>query len=50
MFYVATFEEAVYVLRAFEKRTRKTPTQEIELARDHYRALLKKRAEDAKKK
>lgn len=50
VFYVATFEEAVYVLHAFEKRTRKTPTQEITLARDRYRALLKKRAEDAKKK
>jgi phage-related protein len=26
VFYLATFEEAVYVLHAFEKRTRKTPT------------------------
>ena len=50
VFYLATFEEAVYVLHAFEKRTRKTPPHEIELARDRYRALLKKRAEDAKKK
>ena len=50
VFYVATFEEAVYVLHAFEKRTQKTPTHEIELARDRYRALLKKRVEDAKKK
>ena len=50
VFYVATFEEAVYVLHAFEKRTQKTPTHEIELARDRYRALVKKRAEDAKKK
>ena len=50
VFYLATFEEAVYVLHAFEKRTRKTPPHEIQLARDRYRALLKKRAEDAKKK
>lgn len=50
VFYVATFEEAVYVLHAFEKRTQKTPAKEIGLARDRYRALLKKRAEDAKKK
>lgn len=50
VFYVATFEEAVYVLHAFEKRTRKTPTPEIALARDRYRALLKKRGEDAKKR
>jgi phage-related protein len=50
VFYVATFDEAVYVLHAFEKRTRKTPKQELNLARDRYRALLKKRAEDAKQK
>ena len=50
VFYLATFDEAVYVLYAFEKRTRKTPSHEVKLARDRYRALLKKRAEDAKKK
>lgn len=50
VFYLATFEEAVYVLHAFEKRTRKTPPHEVKLARDRYRALLKKRADDAKKK
>ena len=49
VFYLATFEEAVYVLHAFEKRTRKTPLHELTLARDRYRALLKKRADDAKK-
>ena len=50
VFYVATFDEAVYVLHAFEKRTRKTPPQEMTLARDRYRALVKKRADDAKKR
>jgi phage-related protein len=50
VFYVATFEEAVYVLHAFEKKTRKTPVHDVTLARDRYRALLKKRAQDAKKK
>ena len=50
VFYLATFDEAVYVLHAFEKKTRKTPPHEVQLARDRYRALLKKRAEDAKKK
>jgi phage-related protein len=49
VFYLATFEEAVYVLHAFEKRTRKTPRQDVKLASDRYRALLRKRAEDAKK-
>jgi hypothetical protein len=37
--------------QAFEKRTRKTPPQELKLARDRYRALMKeKRADDAKNK
>ena len=50
VFYVATFDDAVHVLHAFEKRTRKTPSHDVKLARDRYRALLKRRAEDAKKK
>lgn len=50
VFYLATFEEAVYVLHAFEKRTRTTPAHDVKLARDRFRALLKKRADDAKKK
>ncbi|HET9387690.1 MAG TPA: type II toxin-antitoxin system RelE/ParE family toxin, partial [Gemmatimonadales bacterium] len=50
VFDVATFEEAVYVLHAFEKRTRKTPPHDVKVARDRFRALLKKRAGDAKKK
>lgn len=50
VFYVATFGDAVYVLHAFEKRTRKTPRYELMLARDRYRALVRKRADDAKKK
>jgi phage-related protein len=50
VFYVATFAEAVYVLHAFEKRTRKTAPCEVALARDRYRALIKKRADDAKSK
>ena len=49
VFYVATFEEAVYVLHGFEKRTRTTSTQDLQLARDRYRALIKKRADDAQK-
>jgi phage-related protein len=50
VFYLATFDEAVYVLHAFEKRTQKTPPHELKLARDRFRALLKKRADDAKKR
>jgi phage-related protein len=50
VFYVATFEEGVYVLHAFEKKTRKTPPHDVQLARERFRALLKTRAEDAKKR
>jgi len=40
---------AVYVLAAFEKRTPKTALHDVRLARDRYRAVVKKRADDAKK-
>ncbi len=33
---VAKFADAVYVLHAFQKRTRKTRQEDIELARRHY--------------
>ncbi len=34
--YVAKFRDAVYVLHAFQKQTRKTSRQDIELARQRY--------------
>lgn len=37
--YVASFPEAVYVLHALEKRARKTPRNELELARRRYLLL-----------
>jgi phage-related protein len=37
--YVAKFETAVYVLHAFQKRTRKTPRADIELAARRYRMI-----------
>ena len=40
VFYVARFEEGVYVLHAFEKRSRKTPAREIEVARARVREVL----------
>jgi len=45
VFYVARFAEGIYVLHAFEKRTRKTPKRDIEQARTRYRDLLKIRKE-----
>lgn len=44
LFYVAKFAEAVYVLHAFEKRTRRTPKHELDLARHRLRLLLNQRA------
>ena len=45
VFYVAKFEEGVYVLHAFEKRTRQTAQQDIELARERYREVVRDRQE-----
>jgi phage-related protein len=41
--YVAKFAEAVYVLHAFEKRTRQTPGVAIDLARRRYKQLQRAR-------
>ncbi len=41
--YVARFAEAVYVLHAFQKKARKTPGPDVELARKRFRALIQER-------
>ena len=41
--YVAKFLEAVYVLHAFEKRSRKTTTRDVDLAAQRYQALIRQR-------
>ena len=43
VFYVARFEEAVYVLHCFQKTTRKTRGADIELGRRRYRAMIEGR-------
>ena len=43
MIYIAKFSEAVYVLHAFQKKARKTPKADVDLARTRYRAMLKDR-------
>lgn len=43
VFYVAKFAEGIDVLHAFEKRTRKTPKRDLDLARDRFRILLARR-------
>jgi phage-related protein len=40
VFYVAAFVDGVYVLHAFEKRSRKTAKRDLDLARGRYRTLL----------
>ena len=39
--YVAKFEQAIYVLHCFRKKTEKTSARDIELARTRYKALMK---------
>jgi phage-related protein len=39
--YIASFAEAVFVLHAFQKKSQKTVTLDIELARTRYKLLLK---------
>src|SRR5689334_21585366 len=43
VFYVAKFEESIYILHAFEKMTRKTPKADLELVRARLQELLKRR-------
>ena len=46
VFYVAKFDKAVYVLHAFEKRTRQTPQPEIALAQKRLADLIRRRAQE----
>lgn len=41
--YIARFAEAVYVLHAFEKRSRKTPRRDLDLARQRLQQLVLQR-------
>ncbi|MBM0106479.1 type II toxin-antitoxin system RelE/ParE family toxin [Steroidobacter sp. S1-65] len=41
--YVAKFDEAVYVLHAFQKKSLRTPQPDIEIACARYRALVQQR-------
>ena len=46
VFYVAKFSQGIYVLHVFEKRAKKTPKPDLDLARERFRALVVKRARD----
>jgi len=43
VFYVAKFSEAVYVLHAFAKKSRKTPSRDLIVAETRFRALVETR-------
>jgi phage-related protein len=41
--YIASFAEGIYVLHAFEKKTRQTPKRDLELARTRLREIIRRR-------
>ena len=41
--YVAKFEEAIYVLHSFQKSTRKTSRNDVEVAKARYRTVIAER-------
>ncbi len=47
IFYVARFEEAVYVLHAFQKKTQKTSRSDIELGQQRYKQMLQQRQDNS---
>ena len=49
IFYVARFEEAVYVLYAFQKKTKKTSKRDIELGQKRYQEMVRFRQEQKEK-
>jgi phage-related protein len=43
VFYVAKFQEAIYVLHAFEKKSQKTPKRDVDVGRTRYAAMIELR-------
>jgi phage-related protein len=48
VFYLATRAEAIYVLHAFEKKTRKTAARDLQIGRDRFRELERLRQHHGK--
>jgi phage-related protein len=44
VFYLAKFAEGIYVLHAFQKKTKKTPAAELELARRRLKQVIRDRS------
>jgi phage-related protein len=45
VFYVAKYEEAVYVLHAFQKKTQKTSTRDLELGKNRLKQVVVERSQ-----
>jgi phage-related protein len=50
VFYLTTRAEAIYVLHAFEKKTRKTSSQDLEIGRARFRVLGRLKQQHGKEK
>ncbi len=48
VFYIARFDQTVYVLHAFEKKSQKTAPQDIKVGQERYRSLMKWRSQNAR--
>ncbi len=44
--YIAKFDEAIYVLHAFQKKTQRTPKKELKLARNRLRDVERRRKDN----
>ena len=44
--YIAKFDEAIYVLHAFQKKTQRTPKKDLELARNRLRNVERRRKDN----
>ena len=44
VFYIAKFAEAVIVIHAFQKKTRKTAKRDIDLAKQRFAELIRRRS------
>ncbi len=47
VFYVAKFDEAVYVLHVFQKRSQRTGRRDLEVGKIRYKDLLEWRREES---
>ena len=47
VFYVAKFEEVIYVLHAFQKKTQRTAKQDIEIGQQRYRIVQRRQQSKA---